>query len=173
MSRSGGSDSEMRTASRSWLRDKRARGYVRESTAAQGKDDRFGPEIQKYAQARAVERFGARELTHHYTDLVSGTNVLKRSDFQRMIAHARSREFDVLFAYDVSRFARNETDAWVYLDALKEAGVPVYFCDEDILTIIDEDWRDQIGSPSTPPALSSPNPPRTVDLASPRKGAAA
>src|SRR5438445_871262 len=146
MSRSGGRVSEMRTDSRSWLKAKRARGYVRESTAAQGQDDRFGPEIQKYAQARAVERFGVRELTHHYTDLVSGTNVLKRSDFQRMIAHARAREYDVLFAYDVSRFARNETDAWVYLDALKEAGVPVYFCDEDILTIVDEDWRDQIGS---------------------------
>lgn len=136
----------MRTDSRAWLKDKRVAGYIRESTVAQGKEDRFGPEIQKYAQERAVERFGARPIGRTYIDLVSGTNVLKRSDFQRMVADARVRAFDVLFAYDVSRFARNETDAWVYLDALKDVGVPVYFCDEDILTILDEDWRDQIGA---------------------------
>src|SRR2546422_57260 len=128
----------MRTDSRAWLEDKRVAGYIRESTVAQGKEDRFGPEIQKYAQEQAVERFGARPIGRTYIDLVSGTNVLKRSDFQRMVADARVRAFDVLFAYDVSRFARNETDAWVYLDALKDVGVPVYFCDEDILTILDE-----------------------------------
>jgi DNA invertase Pin-like site-specific DNA recombinase len=136
----------MRSDSRAWLKDKRVAGYIRESTVAQGKDDRFGPEIQKYAQEHAVERYGARPISHTYTDLVSGTNALRRSDFQRMVADARVKAFDVLFAYDVSRFARNETDAWVYLDALKDVGVPVYLCDEDILTIIDEDWRDQVGA---------------------------
>lgn len=135
----------MRGEHRDWLKDKKPRGYIRESTVAQGKDDRFGPEIQKHAQQRAVEKLGLRALGDYYTDLVSGTNALKRSDFQRMVTDARAKRFDVLLAYDVSRFARNETDAWVYLDALRDIGVPVYFCDEDILTIHDEDWRDQIG----------------------------
>lgn len=135
----------MRETAREWLRDRRARGYVRESTKAQGKDDRFGPEIQRHAQHEAAARFGMREPSMAYVDLVSGTGALKRSDFQRMIADARSRQFDVLLVYDVSRFARNETDAWVYLDALRDAGVAVYFCDEDILTVVDDDWRDRIG----------------------------
>src|SRR5437870_357104 len=120
----------MRGEHRDWLKDKKPRGYIRESTVAQGKDDRFGPEIQKHAQQRAVEKLGLRPLDEHYTDLVSGTNALKRSDFQRMIADAKEKRFDVLLAYDVSRFARNETDAWVYLDRLRDVGVPVYFCDE-------------------------------------------
>lgn len=135
----------MRDAAREWLRDRRARGYVRESTKAQGKDDRFGPEIQRHAQREAAARFGMREPSMAYVDLVSGTGALKRSDFQRMVADARARQFDVLLVYDVSRFARNETDAWVYLDALRDAGVAVYFCDEDILTVVDDDWRDRIG----------------------------
>lgn len=135
----------MKADARAWLRDRRPRGYVRESTTRQGKDDRFGPEIQKHAQRELVARFGLRDLTYFYTDLVSGTGALRRSDFQRMVADARARQFDVLLVYDVSRFARNETDAWVYLDALRDAGVPVYFCDEDILTVVDEDWRDRIG----------------------------
>lgn len=71
----------MRTAdNRAWLSDKRVRGDVRESTAAQGRDDRFGPDIQKHAQEQAAQRYGTRELTHYYVDLVSGTNVLKRSE---------------------------------------------------------------------------------------------
>lgn len=132
-----------RSDPRVWLVGKRPCGYVRESTKKQA--DRYGPEIQKAAELRAAEQFGMRQLAEFYVDLVTGTSVLKRSDFRRMVEDARARRFDVLVVYDVSRFARNETDAWVYLDSLKDVGVPVYFCDEDILTIVDDDWRDQIG----------------------------
>lgn len=135
----------MKADARAWLEGKRTASYVRESTKRQGKDDRFGPELQRHAQREAVERFAMREPARTYTDLVSGTNVLRRSDFRQMVADARARCFDVLLVYDVSRFARNELDAWRYLEELQQARVPVYFCDEDILTIIDEDWKDRIG----------------------------
>lgn len=62
-----------------------------------------------------------------------------------MVGDARAKAFDVLLVYDVSRFARNELDAWRYLEELAAAGVPVYFCDEDLLTVHDEDWKDRIG----------------------------
>ncbi len=132
----------MRSDSREWLRDKRPAAYVRESTERQG--DKFGPESQKLMMRRALERFSIREIAHTYSDLVTGTSVLKRSDFRKMVADAKAKRFDVLLVALVDRFGRNETDSWVYLDALKDAGVPVYFCDEDILTVVDDDWRDQV-----------------------------
>ena len=85
----------MRTEARAWLRDRRPALYVRESTKRQGAGDRFGPEIQRQAQREAVERFGMREPARTYTDLVSGTNVLRRSDFRQMISDARAKAFEV------------------------------------------------------------------------------
>lgn len=162
----------MRTDARAWLRDRRPRGYVRESTKRQGKDDRYGPKVQINAQREAAEHFGMQELSAFYTDLVSGRSVLKRSEFQRMVADAKANAFDVLLVYDVSRFARNETDAWVYLDALRDAGVPVYFCDEDILTIHDEDWRERVGSVINAAATFSAKLARNVKRGLARKKAA-
>jgi len=162
----------MKADAREWLRGRRPRGYVRESTKRQGKDDRYGPRVQISAQREASEHFGMQDLSAFYTDLVSGRSVLKRSEFQRMIADAKARAFDVLLVYDVSRFARNETDAWVYLDALRDAGVPVYFCDEDILTIHDEDWRERVGSVINAAATFSAKLARNVKRGLARKRAA-
>jgi DNA invertase Pin-like site-specific DNA recombinase len=162
----------MRREARDWLHDRRPALYVRESTKRQGKDDRFGPEIQRHAQREAIERFGMREPVRTYTDLVSGTNVLRRSDFRLMVGDARAKAFDVLLVYDVSRFARNETDAWVYLDALRDAGVAVYFCDPDILTMVDDDWRDQVGAEINAAAAYSRRLSRNITRALERKWAA-
>lgn len=162
----------MKHDARVWLRDRRPALYIRESTKRQGAHDRFGPEIQRQAQREAVERFGMREPARTYTDLVSGTNALKRSDFRQMVVDARAKSFDVLLVYDVSRFARNELDAWRYLEELAAARVPVYFCDEDILTIHDEDWKDQIGSVINTAAQYSRKLSRTIRRSFARKWAA-
>lgn len=162
----------MKQDARAWLRDRRPALYVRESTKRQGAHDRFGPEIQRQAQREAVERFAMREPERTYTDLVSGTNTLKRSDFRQMVVDARAKAFDVLLVYDVSRFARNEVDAWRYLDELQQAHVPVYFCDEDILTIHDEDWKDQIGAVINTAAQYSRKLSRTIRRSLARKWAA-
>ena len=106
-----------------------AAAYIRESTVAQG--DRYGPDAQRAAIARAAAELEL-ELVAEYSDLISGTGALKRSDFQRMVADARERRFSVLVVYDTSRFARNEADAFAYEAALRAAGARIYYAREGL-----------------------------------------
>ena len=106
-----------------------AAAYIRESTVAQG--DRYGPDAQRTAIARAAAELDL-ELVAEYSDLISGTGALKRSDFQRMVADARERRFTVLVVYDTSRFARNEADAFTYEAALRAAGARIYYAREGL-----------------------------------------
>lgn len=133
----------MKAAARAWLEASGPRRTSARARSARARTTALGPNCG--VTREAVERFAMKEPARTYTDLVSGTNVLRRSDFRQMVADARARCFDVLLVYDVSRFARNELDAWRYLEELQQTRVPVYFCDEDILTIIDEGWKDRIG----------------------------
>lgn len=133
----------MKTDTRAWLSGKRARGYLRVSS--KGQADRYGPTAQRKDELDASHDHQTRELTHFYEDHVTATNALKRSDFQRMVADARAKAFDVLYVGRVDRFARNERDAWNYLHDLEAAGLAVYFVEEDVLVPHDPDWQDKIG----------------------------
>jgi len=106
-----------------------AAAYIRESTVAQG--DKYGPNAQRVAIARAAADLEL-ELVAEYSDLISGTGALKRSDFQRMVTDARERRFTVLVVYDTSRFARNEADAFTYEATLRAAGARIYYAREGI-----------------------------------------
>lgn len=132
------------------LRGLRARGLVRESTVEQGKNS--GPIDQRRSMATFAERHGiilppgdpAYDISKSgfdgtfYTDLVSGSAADKRPEFQRMIADAKSGEFDVILVLDTSRFARNRREAGTYEDALHAAGVVVAYVTDGILST-DED----------------------------------
>ena len=72
------------------------------------------------------------EIIAEYSDLISGTGTLKRSDFQRMVTDAREHRFSVLVVYDTSRFARNEADAFTYEATLRAAGARIYYAREGI-----------------------------------------
>ena len=134
----------MRGGAREWLRSKRVRGYLRVSTAGQA--DKYGPLAQRRDEEAAATEYGTLPIGRFYEDHVSGREALRRSDFQRMLADANRGEFDVLLVGRVDRFARNERDGWNYLHALEEAGVAVYFCEEDVLVPHDDGWQDQIGA---------------------------
>jgi len=112
----------------------RARGYIRESTAGQG--EKFGPDARRAAIVRACADLGLEAPDVWYTDLVSGTGALKRSDFQRMVADARARAFEVLVVYDTSRLGRNEADAFTYQAALVAAGVRIFY-------VMERAWSDE------------------------------
>jgi len=112
-------------AGKSWA------GYVREST--RGQADRYGPEIQRTEQLRFAERHGLVTTGREYLDLVSGKDILRRSDFGRMIVDAEAGAFEVLLVYDTSRFARNVADAWLYRDRLARAGVTLVFCADGLI----------------------------------------
>ena len=100
-------------------------GYIRESTEEQDKG--FSPENQK----RTIEEYANKngiKITDWYKDLVSGTQALKRDDFQRMIGDAMLRKFEVILVFHTSRFARNVQEARQYKDLLrKKQGIEVVF----------------------------------------------
>src|SRR5574337_357437 len=75
-------------AGRTWA------GYIRESTVGQA--DRYGPAIQRAEQERFALRHGLRATGREYVDLVSGKEVLGRTDFARMLADAEAGAFEVL-----------------------------------------------------------------------------
>lgn len=129
---------------REWLRDRRARGYLRVSDKRQA--DKFGPESQKRVELAAAGLHHVIGPALFYEDHISGRDALKRSDFQRMVAAALARDFDVLLVGRVDRFARNEEDAWEYIKKLRLAGLAIYFCQEKVLVPHDEDWQDKIGA---------------------------
>ncbi|MEK6225809.1 MAG: recombinase family protein [Chloroflexota bacterium] len=133
----------MTSETRAWLEGKRARGYLRVSTVPQA--DRYGPAAQRHDEELATRALRTAPLEVFYEDHVTGTNAIVRSDFQRMVADAAAKHFDVLVVGRVDRFARNERDAWNYLHELERAGVAVFFVEEDVLVPHDERWQDEIG----------------------------
>lgn len=66
---------------------------------------------------------------------ITGTQVKKRIDFQRLINDAMNNEIDMIITKSISRFARNTYDTLKYVRMLKEKGVAVFFEDENINTM--------------------------------------
>ena len=121
----------------------RARGLVRESTVEQG--DNSGPIVQRRDQVTFAARYGLVLQEHVnpatgelepflYTDLVSGSDALKRPQFLQMVADAKAGLFDVLLVRDTSRFSRNIEQAYGYTDQLHAAGVVVAYTYENQLS---------------------------------------
>ena len=121
----------------------RARGLVRESTVEQG--DNSGPIVQRRDQEAFAARWGlileqrpnpttGEPEPFLYTDLVSGSDALKRPQFLRMVADAKAGLFDVLLVRDTSRFARNIEQTYGYIAQLHAAGVAVAYTYENQLS---------------------------------------
>jgi DNA invertase Pin-like site-specific DNA recombinase len=66
---------------------------------------------------------------------ITGTQVTKRIDFQRLISDAMNGEIDMIITKSISRFARNTYDTLKYVRMLKEKGVAVFFEEENINTM--------------------------------------
>jgi DNA invertase Pin-like site-specific DNA recombinase len=92
---------------------------VRESTEEQGQG--FSPD----AQREAIRKFAADNrltLVGEYCDFHSGWRKADgRPDFQRLMADAAERRFDVVLVYHTSRFARNQGEARRYKQMLRDA----------------------------------------------------
>ena len=63
---------------------------------------------------------------------ISGKTVSKRTQFQEMIAHAKNKDFDTIFVWKFSRFARNQEESILYKNLLKKYGVNVVSISEPI-----------------------------------------
>ena len=66
---------------------------------------------------------------------LSGTQLKKRDNFNRMIDDALAGKIDMIIIKSVSRFARNTVDSIATIRKLKAKGVDVYFETENIHTM--------------------------------------
>lgn len=73
------------------------------------------------------------ELVKIYADEgISGKQMRKRKEFLKMIADAKSRDFDVVAVKDVTRFARNTVDFLEVIRDLKAHGIKVIFINHNM-----------------------------------------
>ncbi|HEY6959140.1 MAG TPA: recombinase family protein [Candidatus Limnocylindria bacterium] len=131
-----------KTEARDVLKTLVTASYIRVSSERQGK--RYGPASQREDIADAVDTYGLQTPQFEFEDHISAKGEVVRTDFVRMIALARAGLFQLLLMGRVDRFARNEREAWNFLEELIAAGVVVYFCDEDAAAGLDEDWEDSV-----------------------------
>jgi len=113
---------------------KRVCAYCRVSTE---QDDQLNSlENQK----RYFEQYIGNNLDWEFCGLyvdegISGTSVEKRVGFQKMVADAENKKFDLLLTKEISRFARNTLDSIFYTRKLKGLGVGVVFMNDNINTL--------------------------------------
>lgn len=107
--------------------------YIRVSTHEQ---DELSPDAQKrllldYAKSNGI----VIQKDAVFVESVSGRNVKKRKEFQRMIAQAKSPEhpYDVILVWKFSRFARNQEESIVYKSMLKKDRVDVISVSEPVI----------------------------------------
>ena len=110
---------------------KTAAAYLRVSTERQDEYslDSQRKLIKEYAAAHNIEIPPEFVFVE---DGVSGRSAQKRPAFQRMIAAAKARQFDVILVWKFSRFARNQEEAIVYKSMLARAGVDVVSISEPV-----------------------------------------
>lgn len=107
--------------------------YIRVSDERQ---DEYSPDSQlkKIREHAAKDGVVIPDEYVFYDDGISGRNVKKRNDFNRMIAMAKEKEhpFEVIYVWKFSRFARNQEQAILFKNLLRKNGVSVVSVSEAI-----------------------------------------
>lgn len=112
--------------------------YARVSTEHEAQLSALENQIQYYNGI--LEAHKDWELYDRYIDEgITGTSVRKRKNFLRMMEDALSGKFDLIITREVSRFARNTVDTLQQTRLLKRNGVEVYFTEDNIWTMNDDD----------------------------------
>lgn len=113
---------------------KKVAAYCRVSTDREDQTNSLLAQ-QKYFR-EYIERNPLWELTEVYVDTgITGTSTKKRAAFNRMIAQAKEKAFDLIITKEISRFARNTLDSIFYTRQLKELGIGVIFMNDNINTL--------------------------------------
>lgn len=107
--------------------------YIRVSDERQ---DEYSPD----SQLKKIREYAEKERTVipdefvFYDDGISGKSAKKRDSFNRMIALAKekNRQFEVIYVWKFSRFARNQEESMVYKNLLRKRGVSVVSVSEPI-----------------------------------------
>lgn len=112
--------------------------YARVSTEHEAQISALENQVQYYDEL--LKRHPEWEFVERYIDEgITGTSINKREGFLRMMSDAKDRRFDLIITREVSRFARNIVDTLQQTRILKTYGVEVWFTEDNIWTLNDED----------------------------------
>lgn len=117
---------------------RRAAIYARVSTEHEAQISALENQVQYYDEL--LQRHPELTLVDRYIDEgITGTSIQKRGSFMRMLEDAKNGRFDLIITREVSRFARNTVDTLQQTRVLKSYGVEVWFTEDNIWTLNDED----------------------------------
>lgn len=112
--------------------------YARVSTEHEAQLSALENQVQYYDNILAAHPNW--KLYGKYIDEgITGTSTKKRKNFLRMMDDAAAGCFDLIITREVSRFARNTVDTLQETRKLKKIGVEVWFTEDNIWTLNDED----------------------------------
>lgn len=108
--------------------------YARVSTDSEEQLNSYKSQVMYYTDL--VNKRKDWVLVDIYADeAITGTQVTKRENFQRMINDCMDGKIDMVITKSISRFARNTLDTLKYVRMLKERNIAVFFEDENINTM--------------------------------------
>ena len=112
--------------------------YARVSSEHEAQLSALANQVQYYDEL--LSRHPEWKLYDKYIDEgITGTSVKKRKSFMRMMKDADKGCFDLIVTREVSRFARNTVDTLQETRRLKKIGIEVYFTEDNIWTMNDDD----------------------------------
>ena len=112
--------------------------YARVSTEHEAQISALENQVQYYDDI--LSRHADWTLVDRYIDEgITGISIHKRESFMRMLKDAKEKKFDLIVTREVSRFARNTVDTLQQTRTLKTYGVEVWFTEDNIWTMNDED----------------------------------
>jgi DNA invertase Pin-like site-specific DNA recombinase len=108
--------------------------YARVSTDSEEQLNSYKSQVAYYTDL--VKKRKDWVLVDIYADeAITGTQVTRRENFQRMINDCMEGKIDMIITKSISRFARNTLDTLKYVRMLKERNIAVFFEEENINTL--------------------------------------
>ena len=112
----------------------RVAAYCRVSTDSEDQLNSYKSQVEYYTDL--IKGKSEWDLAGIYADeAITGTQVAKREDFQRLINDCMNGDIDMIITKSISRFARNTLDTLKYVRMLKEKNIAVFFEEENINTL--------------------------------------
>lgn len=113
---------------------KRVAAYCRVSTDSEDQLQSYHSQVKYYTDL--INENTDWTMAGIYADeAITGTQIDKRLDFQRLINDCMNGDIDMIITKSISRFARNTLDTLKYVRKLKEMNVAVFFEEENINTL--------------------------------------
>ena len=113
---------------------RRVAAYCRVSSDSDDQKNSYDSQVRHYREY--ISQHQDWILVDIYADEgISGTQVGKRQDFQRLISDCLDGKIDYIITKAIARFARNTLDTLKYVRLLKDKQIGVFFEEENIDTL--------------------------------------